>query len=190
LRSSSEAILRGAGPQTGLWAQGISGDLPIILLRIANEEDIRVVRQLLQAMEYWRDQRLAVDLVIINERASSYVQDLQNALETLVRESRVRALSIPQEASTQRVFVLRADLIPQETRALLASIARVVLVAERGGLAEQLDRASPVGGFAPPVRKPRAVRAPQAIAPPRLELEYFNGLGGFADDGKEYVTIL
>ena len=82
LRPSSEVIMRGAGPQSGLWPQSISGDLPIILLRIANIEDIRIVHQLLQAMEYWRTRRLEVDLVILNERASSYLQDLQSALET------------------------------------------------------------------------------------------------------------
>ena len=46
--------------------------------------------QLLQAHEYWRMKQLAVDLVILNERASSYVQDLQIALETLVRASQSR----------------------------------------------------------------------------------------------------
>ena len=46
----------------GLWPQSILGDLPIILLRIANVEDIRIVHQLLRAMEYWRARRLEVDL--------------------------------------------------------------------------------------------------------------------------------
>src|SRR6185503_20750503 len=58
LRSSSNAILRGVGPQAGLWGQGISGDRPILLLRIANADDIRIAHQLLQAMEYWRSQGL------------------------------------------------------------------------------------------------------------------------------------
>src|SRR6185312_11244539 len=116
-RSSSSAIVRGAGAQSGLWPQGISGDLPILLLRIANADDIRIAHQLLQAMEYWRDQRLAVDLVIINERASSYVQDLQSALEALVRDNLARPSSTP-EAKTGGVFVLRADLISPETREL------------------------------------------------------------------------
>ena len=70
---------------------GISGDLPIVLLRIDDIEDLDIVRQLLQAHEYWRMKQLAVDLVILNERASSYVQDLQIALETLVRHEPVAA---------------------------------------------------------------------------------------------------
>ena len=79
-----------AGAQSGLWSQGVSGDLPIVLLRIADVENIDVVRELLQAHEYWRMKQLAVDLVILNERRSSYVQELQIAIETLVRASQSR----------------------------------------------------------------------------------------------------
>ena len=114
LRPSSEVIMRGAGPQSALWPQSISGDLPIILLRIANIEDIRIVHQLLQAMEYWRTRRLEVDLVILNERASSYLQDLQSALEHTLR-TRQAWPPASAEGATGQVFLLRADLLPPET---------------------------------------------------------------------------
>jgi cyclic beta-1,2-glucan synthetase len=106
-----------------LWAQRISGDIPILLLRIDAAEDIAIARQLLQAHEYWRMKGLAADLVILNERAASYVQDLQNALETLVRMSQSR----PQPGTHSvrgSVFVLRADLISEQTRTLLSAVAR------------------------------------------------------------------
>ena len=156
LRPSSEVIMRGAGPQSGLWPQSISGDLPIILLRIANVEDIRIVHQLLQAMEYWRTRRLEVDLVILNERASSYLQDLQSALEHTLRTRQARPPASA-EGATGQVFLLRADLLPPETSALLASVARVRLTGDGGGLAEQLNR------IKEPVRPPRA--AAQAFHP-------------------------
>jgi cyclic beta-1,2-glucan synthetase len=188
LRSSSNAISSGAGSQPALWGLGISGDRPILLLRIANADDIRIVHQLLQATEYWRSQGLAVDLVIVNERASSYVQDLQNALDALVRANEAR--SPPTGApSAGQIFVLRSDLIPPETRALLGSVARVVLVAEQGSLAEQLNRI-PQAGDPAARRRPRALGAARPVAAPRPQLEYFNGLGGFADQGREYVTLL
>ena len=60
LRPSSDTILRGAGGQPGLWPMGISGDLPILLLRIADIEHLDIARRLLQAHEYWRIKRLAV----------------------------------------------------------------------------------------------------------------------------------
>ncbi len=189
LRPSSDTILRGGGAQPGLWAQSISGDLPIVLLRIADTENLDIARELLQAHEYWRMKQLTVDLVILNERQSSYVQDLQVALDTLVRTRKSRPQT-GENRSPGRVFMLRADLIPAEMRALLASVARVVLVAQRGGLFDQLDRIAEAGVSARPLPKRiLAVSEPQAPAA-SPELEFFNGLGGFAEGGKEYVTIL
>ena len=189
LRSPSDTIIRGAGPQSGLWPQGISGDLPIVLLRISDIENLNIVREVLQAHEYWRMKQLAVDLVILNERQSSYVQELQIAVETLVRTSQSR----PQpgvEIRPGRVFVLRTDLIAAETRDLLISVARVVLPAQRGGLVEQLEWIVEAVAVARPEPKRMQARLEPPPAPRPLELEFFNGLGGFARDGAEYVTIL
>nr|WP_198374723.1 glucoamylase family protein [Roseomonas rubea] len=189
LRPSSETIRRGGGGQPGLWPLGISGDLPILLLRINEIEDIGIARQLLQAHEYWRMKQFAVDLVILNERASSYVQDLQVALETLARTSESR--TPPRDAGQPgRVFVVRADLMSSETAALLAATARVVLVGRRGQLSDQLNRAPQRGIALPPAARAAAAPVMPAGSPPLPELEYFNGLGGFAADGREYVTIL
>src|SRR5260370_5164447 len=141
LRPSSDTIRRGAGGQPGLWIQDISGDLPILLLRIADTEDLDIARQLLRAHEYWRMKQIAVDLVILNERASSYVQDLQTALETLVRTNQPRP-QVGVEGPRGRVFILRTDLIQPQIRTLLASAARVGLVGQRGSLSDQLDRAT------------------------------------------------
>ena len=189
LRPTSETIRSGSGPQSELWSQGISGDLPIILVRIADLENVGFVHQILQAHEYWRMKQLAVDLVILNERKSSYVQDLQIAVETLVRASQSRTTP-GTERQPGRVFALRADLLPAEMRSLLLSTARVVLAAQHGSLADQLARAAdasaPVRLFtkAAPIKpKPRPT-----IRPP--DLEFFNGLGGFGANGREYVTVL
>ena len=131
LRPLSDAIRRGGGGPAALWSQGISGDLPIVLLRIDHVEDIGIPRQLLQAHEYWRMKQLAVDLVILNERAASYVQDLQVALATLHRTSLARG-QIAADGARGSVFILRTDLIPEATRTILPSVARVVLVGQRG----------------------------------------------------------
>jgi cyclic beta-1,2-glucan synthetase len=189
MRPPSGMIRDGSGPPSGLWAQGISGDLPILLLRIDAAEDIAVARQLLQAHEYWRMKGLATDLVILNERAASYVQDLQIALETLVRVSQSR----PQPGTHSvrgSVFVLRADLISDQTRTLLSSVARVVLVARRGDLADQMDRVRKPAAPRPPPPKRSAKAESATAAPAPRDLEFFNGLGGFGAQGREYVTLL
>ncbi|WP_265520030.1 GH36-type glycosyl hydrolase domain-containing protein [Nitratireductor luteus] len=190
-RAPSDKIVRGAGSQSGLWHLAISGDLPIVLLSIDDPEDMAQVRQLLRAHEYWRMKSLAVDLVIINERASSYTQDLQIAIETAVRSSQSRprfGLELAQGA----VFTLRADLMSAEARDRLRSIARVTCSARRGSIAEQLDRLPGPSVNAPSVsllQKP-VRRKFEPSAPHTPPLEFFNGLGGFDKDGREYVTIL
>jgi cyclic beta-1,2-glucan glucanotransferase len=189
MRPSSDVIHRGSGGPAGLWAQSISGDIPIVLVRIDDIEDVAIVGQLLRAHEYWRMKRLAVDLVILNERSSSYIQDLHIAIETMVRTSQSR----PQagaDVTRGSVFVLRADLISQETRALLPSVAQVVLSARQGSLLDQLDRLRKASIAAPPPPKRSKPAYGPPVAPATSDLEFFNGLGGFAADGREYVTIL
>jgi cyclic beta-1,2-glucan synthetase len=187
LRPALETIKSGAGAQAILWPQGISGDLPILLLRIADIEHLEIVRQLLQAQEYWRLKGLAVDLVILNERQSSYVQDLQIALETLVRTSEARRRG---DAVGGRVFVRRADLLTPGCWALFSAMARAVLLAQRGSLGDQLDRIVAAPQAVRPARVTMAPPAERAALPARPKLEFPNGLGGFAEAGREYVTIL
>ena len=189
MRPPSNVIRDGAGPPAGLWSQRISGDLPILLLRIDAIEDIAIARQLLQAHEYWQMKGLAVDLVLLNDRAASYVQDLQNALETLARMSQSRPR--PGMHSVRgSVFVLRADIISDQTRKLLLAVARVVLVARHGGLADQLDRVRKPAGLAPLPMKSAPRTEAAASGGAGHDLEFFNGLGGFAAQGREYVTRL
>jgi len=190
LRPSSAAVLRGAGPQSGLWRFGVSGDLPIVLLRIEDVVDMAQVLQLLRAHEYWRMKRLAVDLVILNERVASYAQDLQNAIETAVRSARARPA--PGGAlAAGGVFALRADLAGPQAVDLLRAVARVVLPARRGPIRKQLARltvATPPSARPAPVAPIPVAHAASAIQ--TASLEFFNGTGGFGRDGAEYVVVL
>lgn len=192
LRPTEETIRRGKGPQSSLWQHGISGDVPIVLLRIDDISDITVVQQALRAHEYWRMKQVSVDLVILNERATSYTQDLQLAIEAAVRASQSRPT--PGETPGRgSVFTLRADIISLEMRGLLAAVARILLVARRGKLSAQLER----------MQTTQELLAPQETEidnPPTEDLsgdafdtatlEFFNGLGGFSEDGREYTIIL
>jgi len=200
LRPGSDALLRGAAAATAaggvgvapLWAHGVSGDLPILLARIDDIEHMALVRQLVHAHEYWRMKGLAVDLVIVNERASSYVQDLQVALETLVRSGQARP-PLP-GAARGNIFVLRADLMSAAARALFPVVANAVLAARNGRLLDQLRRMAgaptPVAPRAGHRPVPAAAPVPAVPRPPGAGLECFNGFGGFANGGREYVTIL
>jgi cyclic beta-1,2-glucan synthetase len=192
LRPSAEVLARHARGPDALWAHGISGDLPIVLVQIDEPEDAAIVRQLLRAHEYWRMKRLAVDLVILNERGPSYVQDLQALLETLLRTSQSTG---PREGNEPRgnVYIVRADRVTTAQRDVLLAAARAVLSSRRGTLAEQITNAQrpDVAAAAStrwPAASPPAPTPTPAPAPTGLEL--FNGVGGFDAGGREYVTVL
>src|SRR5581483_3144978 len=122
--------------QSGLWGYGISGDLPIVLLRIRDPERIGLVRQAVQAHAYWRLKGLAVDLVIWNEDDSVYRQSLQEAIVDLVAAS-------PEASLVDRpggVFIRRGEQMSEEDRTLLQAVAHVVLVDDAGTLPEQVER--------------------------------------------------
>ncbi|WP_353154834.1 glucoamylase family protein [Herminiimonas fonticola] len=174
----------------GLWGQGISGDRPIVLLRMAKQEDLRLVSQLLRAHEYWRMKQLPVDLVILNEKGASYAQELQAAMESMVRAA--QAFSAQQEqAERGGAYIVRADLITDDERILLLASARVVLEGGQGSLAEQLQPRPENDSDAPFSWLDREARAPQGAPPGAMpQLALFNGLGGFSQDGREYVILL
>ncbi len=188
LRATPAQIVNGAAPQSALWALGISGDLPIILLQIEDAADIAVLHQVLSAHEYWEMRQLAIDLVILNDRSSSYVQDLQIAIDSAVRAagSRPRAVGIHSPVKGA-IHTLRADLLNPGARAQLLSVARVILLASRGDLGQQLAAMAQV-----PQGASAGSALPMTASPPASppKLEFFNGIGGFAEDGREYVTVL
>jgi cyclic beta-1,2-glucan glucanotransferase len=189
LRASPEILERNRLGKSGLWKHGISGELPIVLVRIDFAEDREIVRQLLRAHEYWTMKGLSVDLVIINEQGTSYGQELQASLEALTRTS---AALGRKDAQTQQggVFLLRGDLLTDADRDLLRTAARAVLLSRHGTLAEQVVRHLRVQPAREPPRAIKPAPPPVDIAPPRPPLEFFNGLGGFAAEGREYVTVL
>ena len=199
VRAPAEVIARRAGDVSSLWAQGISGDLPIVLVEIDDADDIGIVRQLLRAHQYWRMKRLPVDLVILNDRAPSYVQDLQTLIETIVRTSQSMPRGDGADAQG-RVFTLRSDRVTVAQLDVLRGVARVELSNRRGTLAEQAARAyrpeaaatqALVAAPAIPVRATPAVGIVGAAEDvPRADLEFFNGVGGFDGAANEYVIVL
>ena len=190
LRPAASLLAANERGAPGLWAHGISGDLPIVLVRIDEAEDLEIVRQLLRAHEYWRLKLLDVDLVILNEHGVTYAGELHESLETLVRTS--QSILVPEgHRGHGGVTILRGDQLSADDRTLLLAAARAVLLSRRGSLSDQVIRLErPAERLAPPVPPP-APRSPRSeAAAPRPELEFFNGLGGFSDRGREYVAIL
>lgn len=172
--------------QPSLWGQGISGDLPIVIIRIEREEHIEMARQLLRCHQYLRMKGLQFDLVVLNDHPTGYASNLQDALQLIVRSSEGQALL----DKPGGIFIRRSDLLKEEERILLHAVARVVIVSDRGSLEDQLTR-QPVEESLPPPFVPRATAKidPEALTE-TTKLSFFNGLGGFAHDGLEYSITL
>ncbi len=207
LRATSDVLARNTRGQSGLWAYGISGDYPLALVQVDDQGELALVRQALLAHQFWQMHHFNVDLVILNTRATSYNDGLHDAIQSMIDMS----LSRPWLDKPGGVFVRRGDHIPDEDKVLLQTVARVILDGDFGSLADQLDRSprlTPADKLriAPRRRLPTASVAaarnhptrvadggrPTAIQPStvRRPPSFFNGIGGFDLDAREYVITL
>jgi len=185
LRADLAVIIKNRRGQSGLWGYSISGDLPIVLLQIGDAANMELVRQLVQAHAYWRLKGLAVDLVIWTEDREGYRQLLQDQIMGLISAG----IEADVKDRPGAVFVRPADQISNEDRILLQSVARAILTDSRGTLAEQMNRRGPAELAVPHFTPNRAYEAdpPAPVRAPGRDLLFFNGLGGFTPDGREYI---
>lgn len=189
LRPSPDILKRNIRGPSALWAHGISGDLPIVLARINEPNSFSIVRDILRAREYWRIKNLAIDLVILNERGPSYVQELQGTLENLIRTT--QAILKKENVEPQGgIFILRLDALSIEELLLLRTAARITLQSRYGSLAQQVQRLEEPADFVAPSRRKFKPAQTSKTLSKTSELQFFNGLGGFSADGSEYVIHL
>lgn len=186
LRAEASLLIQNWRGQSGLWGYAISGDLPIVLLKIASSEHIELARQLIQCHAYWRLKGLSVDLVIWNEDHIGYRQRLQDQIMGLITTgSESHAIDRP-----GGIFVRSGEQISHEDRILLQSVARAIIDGANGSLAEQVKwrglAEKKVARLMPTRKRTPEADQPQQIAP-RADLILTNPLGGFTPDGREYI---
>ena len=191
LRASPDTIASNELGQSGLWPHGISGDLPIVVVRVLGDEDVSLVRQVLQAQEYWRLKGLSADVVILNEDPSSYLDEIHAQLTAVLDNGPWRTW----KHRSGGAYLLRGDLIGRAERTLIEAVARAVLGGNRGDLRAQLDTPHPVQTSRAPsfaaAGSLQSEGAP-AIDPPAaaVSMTLTNGLGGFTDGGRSYAIVL
>ena len=170
-----------------LWGIGVSGDLPILVLRLDDSEFHDLLREALLAQEFWRINGAVVDLVVLNEEPGGYNQPFQDRALALIASSPAQG-RVDQRGG---VFVRRTQQLSPAQQALVLGAARVVLVSSAGSLGRQLRAASVPAKLPPPrVWAKRPAPAAEERMPPRPTLVFDNGLGGFSEDGREYVLRL
>ena len=193
LRADSATVQAGLGPQSALWPLSISGDFPIFTVRINDDVDMNIAREALKAQEYLRARGVTADLVIVNERAASYAQDMQHALDAMCENLRLRGTP---DGARQHIFAVRRDIMEPQTWSALLSASRAVFHARNGTLSDQISRA---GSLFSSLKAKSKVTLPLLAAMPKDEvgaeisgegLDFWNGYGGFSGDGREYITRL
>ena len=185
-RANASLLARNHQGQVALWRYGVSGDLPIVLLRITDQASLDLARRMVQAHAYWQHKGLRVDLFIWVEGFAGYRQSLYDQIVGLVNAGpETKALNQP-----GGIFVHHSDQMPDDDRLLLQAAARVIVSDRAGTLAEQADRRIRPEAAIPRLRPSRSAAAvakkPMALP---TDLVFNNGLGGFTPDGREYVII-
>ena len=156
-----------------------------MLLKIKDPSNIELVRQLVQAHAYWRLKGLTVDLVIWNEDHAGYRQLLHDQIMGLI----AAGIEVNVTDRPGGIFVRLSEQISSEDRILIQTVARAIITDSQGSLAEQLYRQG-IAEAVLPILSPTRTHRPEQKAVeafPRLDLNFFNGIGGFTQDGKEYV---
>jgi cyclic beta-1,2-glucan synthetase len=189
MRADAATLAANSEGQPGLWSYDISGDYPILLLRLEEETNSELLSLLLRAHIYWRRRGLRVDLVILNEQETNYGQPVQNhifrAIQQMESEHRLNKRG--------GIFILRADQMTEANYILLYTAARVVLEGDAGSLQSQLatlsERPTRLPRFLPGQFAEKVSHARTPIPRPD-DLLFDNSWGGFSPDGKEYVIYL
>ncbi len=187
-RDDDAVIQRNSLGQSGLWRFGISGDDPIILMRVRNLADLPAVRDALAAYEFLRQQTVKVDLVLLNEEAEGYSLPLHNSIMELTSILKIYS----GEQRKPSLFVLRRSQMSPEESTLLSTVARMVINPHEG-----IYRSRRSATALQSHRGNRAILLPDGlgtesqsedsvIRPPPQTLEFFNGIGGFGANGSEY----
>lgn len=184
LRAPSEVIKRCKLPQSALWRFGISGDEAIVLVVISDPEQLKFAQELLLAHEYLRQRGVRFDLVLLNDYASGYLQELQNELEFIVKTGFSRNM-MDQPGG---VYLRSTQQLSAEEVNLLHATARVVLFGSRGTLSSQLVLDTKTER--PPVVRAKSTKAAEKrVVNEPAALEFWNGVGGFVDSGAAYSVL-
>ncbi|MDQ2927851.1 MAG: hypothetical protein M3R22_06765 [Pseudomonadota bacterium] len=187
LRGNADDIAQNRRGQPGLWGFGISGDVPVVLLRIAEPDHLDLVRRLVQAQAFWSAHGIRSELMIVSGPVAAGEPPLLEQVQQAATASG-GAASLGKPGG---IFVRDDATLDDGDRTLLKSVARIVVTGSWDDLLRRLDP-SPQVPVAPAVAfaSDRPMAETGQDAPPPFDsagLLDFNGHGGFTSDRREYV---
>ena len=181
VRASQQALQTNRLSQSSLWRFGISGDLPILLVKISDSRQAKILQEVLLGHHFLRERGLEFDLVVLHRNQGSYMQHLAEDIEYTVRLSPAGAL-IDKRGG---VFLRSSSQISESEITLLETAARVVLDCDLGGLQELLAKAAFEQIAAPLAVKP-FIRSHRSLKDSQT-LVKANKAGGFIPSSNHYL---
>jgi len=165
---------------SGLWALGISGDLPLISVRVSSTQQMALVKDALRAHEFYRAMGVWCDLVLINDYGNDYEQPVRDSLRDQVAASHLADMVLEPGGA----FLLEGATLTAAQRALLEAVSSIFLDGS-----EPLDAGirALLRALPEPQETPKA-RLRGGFSLPEEPREKFNGWGGFSKGG--YVIDL
>jgi cellobiose phosphorylase len=127
-RGSEEFIVRNDKNQSFLWRFGISGDQPILLLRVKALGEERMISDVLKAYEYLRINRIMVDLVVLIDAGHGYLQEVDSLINDLTSSLRI----YDSDGEKPSFFMLHTYDMTQSELDLLYTVARVAFSEKTG----------------------------------------------------------
>ena len=177
--------------QSELWKYGISGDLPIILVKIKDSNDAHVVKEVLKAYEFFRTKNLETELIILDEEKHSYENYVREDVENIIQNSQIAYLKNIRAG----IFELSKNEISKDDLNLLNFIATIIIDANKGGIKnalkeleeEYLEKYKDVGKEQQITLIENENNENIDILENINNLKYYNEYGAFSEDGKEYL---
>ena len=177
--------------QSELWKYGISGDIPIILVKIKDSNDTYVVKEALKAYEFIRTKGFETELVIIDEEKYSYENYVMEDIEEVILNSQLSYLKNIRGG----IFQLNKNEISKEDMNLLQFIAGIIIDAKKGGLnnslkdieEEYLEKYKKIPNEPENIIIESENQENIDILQNTQDLKYYNEYGAFSADGKEYL---
>ncbi len=177
-----DLLRRNALGQSGLWKFGVSGDRPIIVVEISDIADLAFVYEVLKAFEYYKNNSIFVDVVIINSESSQYAKIIKKEVDDeLYRMYTLNSFyHIPGS-----VTVVDGSELTREEKSLLYMVARLnFVIHDHHSLqdeVEALQKNNKVSDY----QKAEVEVHSESMKKERLIFD--NGYGGFKNHGSEYV---
>ncbi len=178
--------------QSNLWKYGISGDLPIILVKIGDVNDSYVVKEVLKAYEFFRTKNVETEIVILDEENHSYENYAREEIENEILNRHMSYLKNIKGG----IFTLVKSEVDKKDICLLELIACITVDSKKGGLEnnireleeEYLDKYKLVNESEVNLIVVRDGEDKDIdILENSEKLKYYNEYGGFSEDGKEYL---